>query len=156
MSAKMSFKEQKGLTLIEVMIALAILGIIVVAFMPLFGVTFANIYSYGSRDEAKAKAAEQLEELYAEQPFPFEGDPDIVGTLKEGVDEYQGEHIEGSENDLHTPPKEADFNFSVEENFEPMENEEDVKGYKVTIVFFYQDGERHVELTSFIRGTEGE
>jgi len=60
-------KNKKGFTLIEVLISLAILGIIVFAFLNLFGTSFVNIYTMGGKDRAMAQASDIMEILYNQQ-----------------------------------------------------------------------------------------
>jgi len=58
-------KNRKGLTLIEVIVALAILGIIATSFLTMFTSSFSTIFSMGRRTQAMNDDAQQImEQLY--------------------------------------------------------------------------------------------
>ncbi len=59
--------QNDGFTLIEVLVAMVILGIMIVAFMNVFGTAFTNIFLSGQRDHAFAQASEVLEVVYDAQ-----------------------------------------------------------------------------------------
>lgn len=50
------YKAKKGFTLIEIILAIAILGMLVVAFMPILGNSFIRIFDMGSRTKAMSEA----------------------------------------------------------------------------------------------------
>lgn len=146
-------KDKKGFSLVEVIVSMAILSILAVAFLPLFGTSFANIFLFGEREGATSYASDKLELLYAGQPFASEGE--LKGVLDNGAN---GQDCSGG--DLYDYDSGYDFNFCVEETTQPIDNYGSViepgegllEGYKVTIVVFYNNGESHIELSSFIRG----
>ncbi len=138
-----AFKKQDGFTLVEVIVAVVILLIIAMAFVPLFSTGTINIFSFGHRDKAMALGSEKMEIFYANQPLDN-------GKIDEIIDTLSGNYVIDS-NDLHTYQGNG-YNFSTEESFMPIEYESDVSGYKVTIVVFYQNGEKHVTVVSFVRG----
>lgn len=61
-------KNIKGLTLIELIIALAIIGIIVVTFLPIFTTSYTTIFGMGNRTDAVAIAQEIIDDLYVNPP----------------------------------------------------------------------------------------
>ena len=146
-------KKQNGFTLVEVIVAVTILLVIAFAFVPLFSTTFANIFAYGEKDRAMSFASDQMEELYAIQPLssnPDEAKSEVEDKLEEGV------HIEDRDN-LYKLVSEnnnygADwkFNYYLGEK-KPVVDDDNIEGYQVDVVVFYHDGERYVELTSFVR-----
>ena len=132
-------KTSKGFTLVEVIVSMAILVLIATVFVPLFGYSFTNIFSYGERDTAMSVASDIMEELYAEQPLQAGSIADI-------------DSIEKDNSDYFIYNDESEFNvLEFEEDFDVVENN-GITGYKVTIEVPYKDGDRHVTLTSFVRG----
>jgi len=124
--------NKKGFTLIEVLISMVILGIIVFAFLNLFGTSFANIFTMGNKDQAMATASDIMEALYREQGPDGLSEADINNILdSEGV------------------------NNGVT-GINPFENENGQAGFKVTITIPYRSGgqEREISLTSFFRKSE--
>lgn len=119
--------NQKGLTLIEIMIAIVILGMIFVSFLSFFGGSMADLFYLRNRKEAVALASSKMEKIYALQPVKEEDINDLKQELADSDD--------------------VDISFEVKNNSE--EN-----GYKVIIKVTYQPGDRTVELTSFVRGEE--
>lgn len=62
---KNALRNQKGLTLIEILIGMAILGIISISFIPVLTSTFIQIYRSGSRTEAQYSNQRILEKILA-------------------------------------------------------------------------------------------
>jgi len=123
--------SNKGFTLVEILISLAILGIIVSAFVGLFGTGFANIFSIGNKDLAMAEASEVFEILYRE----LENERLTKGKIEEILDNQNV----------------ADYEISEYKTI--FSNGDPKGGYEVTITIVYQ-GDREVSLTSFIRGSD--
>ncbi len=138
-------RTQKGFSLIEVIVAVSVLVILAFAFVPLFSTSFANIYTYGNKDQAMTFASDQLEILYASQPFSEVAD---ITNLLQSED---GQEISSSD-DLYIYDQNYSFNYRIVDSFTPIDGNNSVEGYSVTIVVFYHGGERHVEISSFIRG----
>jgi len=148
--------KNKGFTLVEVIVSMAILALIATAFVPLFGFSFTNIFSYGERDKAMSVASDIMEELYATQPFSEESK--IADFINDDLDleDLDGNKIAGNEvdneNELRDDYDNKNvFNYLVKDNNMEI-NGTEINGYEVTIVVFYKNGERHVTLTSFVRG----
>lgn len=53
--------NEKGFTLIEVIISLALVGIIAIAFIPIFTSQYVNVYKSGDKSEATYNALEDVE-----------------------------------------------------------------------------------------------
>ncbi|EEG78386.1 type IV pilus modification PilV family protein [Dethiobacter alkaliphilus] len=56
---------EKGFSLVEVIVALAILAILVAALTPLFTFSFTNIFSGGRKSSAQYRAHEAMENKFA-------------------------------------------------------------------------------------------
>jgi prepilin-type N-terminal cleavage/methylation domain-containing protein len=128
------FAQKKGLTLVETLAAIAILGIILV---PLIGVVtnvFTNIITMGEKTSAIAKAQAVIDYIYSEKTY----DPTILTSvfdIKNKVDD-----LEQSTYDPHKP-----IYYSVNEciiNGELFE--------KVTILVFYHNGNRYITISALI------
>ena len=136
--------KNKGFTLVEVIVSMAILALIATAFVPLFGFSFTNIFSYGERDKAMSVASDIMEVLYAEQELDLN-----PGSSYDDYDDY----IEGLIDDYTEYAKGVDYKLKEVKKMDNENNGDiDIKGYKITIEVPYKDGERHVTLTSFVRG----
>lgn len=132
-------KDKKGLTLVEVLISLLILGIIVFSFISLFGTGFVNIFSMGAKDRAMAQASDIMETLYKEQ----------------GNDGF--ENIGQIETIINENFSAIDFQKSISEKinyFEGTNDSDGTSGFLVTITISYTttSGQGDVTLTSFFRG----
>ena len=137
MISNIRYQQNEGFTLIEIIVSIAILGIITVSVMGLFSNSFVHVFSSGKRDEAITRAANKMESLYETNPSTKE---DL--SLKNAV-----QVTDCSQNgDLYNKTDNNIIRYCIK-------TKED--GFKVTIVAFYMNGKRHVTLTSFIRKREG-
>lgn len=127
---------EKGFTLVEVILSMAILSIIAASFFAVFSTSFVSIFSSGDKSEAISLSAKNLEYLYANQPF------ESGNALALYLD---GNRVE-DDSELFVYDG-SDFNYLITE-YTPVDG---VVGFRVRIVSFYQDGERYVKLTSFFR-----
>ncbi len=62
---KALMKNRRGFTLIELIVSIAILAIIIIAFMPLFSFSFVNTFRSGNQSEAVYQNQSLLEESYS-------------------------------------------------------------------------------------------
>ena len=148
-------KGKKGFTLVEVIVSMAILALIAAAFVPLFGFSFTNIFSYGERDKAMSVASDIMEELYSLQPL--EANKELSGSFsKNGTNDLKISDL-GENGTYEYNGREFEV-LDFDDDFTAISNEDDITGYKVTIEFPYKEGdkERHVTLTSFVRGEQTE
>ena len=136
--------KQNGFTLVEVIVSMAILSILAVTFLMTFTTGFTNIFASGNKNEAMTLASDKLELLYAKQPI---SDDDIVSLTDSDI--FNGKFIEENHDALYEYDKDFDYDEEGAFNFTVEAKE---LGYKVTIVSFYQNAERYVTLTSFVRG----
>ncbi|QNO16114.1 prepilin-type N-terminal cleavage/methylation domain-containing protein [Alkalicella caledoniensis] len=119
--------NNKGFTLIEVIISILIISIIVLAFLSIFSNSVINVFSMGNKNTAMVLASDIMEILYGSQPF------ENIGQLNEFLDSLEG-----------------NFSYSVQQSTLLGE----IDGFNVTIVAYYKNGDRSVELKSFIRGED--
>ena len=62
---KLKTGNKRGFTLIEIIVSVAILAIILIAFLPLFGFSFINTFRSGNQSVANYKNQRLLEETYS-------------------------------------------------------------------------------------------
>lgn len=86
--------KEKGFTLVEVVIAMAIAGVMAVVFVPLLTAQFKNIYQTGDKSYATytavEKAEEEIKKVKAKDPANPPSVPVLTGEVKIpdlGVDE---------------------------------------------------------------------
>ncbi|MFL0268565.1 prepilin-type N-terminal cleavage/methylation domain-containing protein [Candidatus Clostridium radicumherbarum] len=132
----MKFKGiRKGLTLIEVIISIAILGIIAVSFLSMFSNGYINIFTMGNKSKAVVKAQSAIDSACSAGRINYATDPDLNGMSSSAA----------SVADLHT------FSSGIESKYF-IENVtiNSVLYKRITVAVFYQGGQRYVELTSLI------
>lgn len=61
------FKDNRGMTLIEVLLAIAIIGIIVVTFLPIITSSFINVVNSGNRSQSMYDSSGKIEEAIAKR-----------------------------------------------------------------------------------------
>lgn len=152
-----NLKNQKGFTLVEVLISMVILGIVVFSFLNLFGTSFVNIYSMGTKDRAMAKASDIMDILYREQG---NAGFDAIGTVRNVIaNNFSGFNpgVDGDGNltgNLFQNDASYQGNYKIKEINGHFEGA--IPGYNVTIYVSYTaSGEQsEITLTSFFRGRD--
>ena len=139
-------KNREGLTLMEVIISLAILGIITVSIITIFSNSFSNVFSMGNRSKALAEASRKMEILYT---IPVE--ERNIDTLKDALVDATTVYVEG-EAALYQSTSDNIVRFMITPQTLLQDHDEENTGFAVTIVVFYQDGGRRVTLDTFLRG----
>ncbi|MEW5922015.1 MAG: prepilin-type N-terminal cleavage/methylation domain-containing protein [Bacillota bacterium] len=130
---------EKGFSLVEVLMAMAILCIVVVAFTQLMGWSFTNIFAQGEKSRAIAATAEKVDRLsyvIAGSDTPeveMAADPERVAQYADLLDK--------------NIPLERRFYFEAAEKLLDGIN---VAGYNVTVAVYYQDYRFHVLFEQFI------
>lgn len=134
-------KENKGLTLLEVIISLAIFGILIAGFIRFFGDSFVSMVSYGNKSKAVLEASEVMEKSYSGE---------IALDKADDLEGMGGEHVENPlSSELYRKTEEQKFNFYIEDvNLDIDGNT--VEGKNLNVIWFYEDGNRYVRLSSFI------
>ena len=114
-------RNNKGLTLIEVIIAIAILGLLATAFLSVFSQGVGTIFMMGNKTDATRIAQEYMDQYIAD-PEKGEITNQTVGknyTLASRIDD-----------------------FNIDGRDEPMR--------KITITVFYRDGSRNIDITAVV------
>lgn len=84
---KIKSRTQKGLTLIEIVISIGILGIISVAFLSMFSTSLSEIFKSGRASTSHYEAQYKMENSISEKPIS--GTPSTTVQLKFGDKSYQ-------------------------------------------------------------------
>lgn len=140
-------QNTRGFTLIELIASMAILAMLVTAFVGLFGNSFAGVFSAGNRDVAISYASEVMELLYRQQ----EQEPGLVGS-EEDVKDITEDFIEAV---LGT--QSSGFTMKpIVEKVESTNHEDETlfTGYRITLEVQYNGAEKVTTLTSFFRQGE--
>jgi len=138
--------SKEGFSLVEVLVAMLVLLILVVAFTQLLSWSFSTIFNEGRKSQAIATAMEETDKLTtiiwnAENPI----------TSLENIDECVS-----SADLLKDRSKEWVFcykQYASENPKQIIENgaTKNVLGYDIAVVVFYEQGKYYVKLESFIK-----
>ncbi|MCK8058902.1 MULTISPECIES: prepilin-type N-terminal cleavage/methylation domain-containing protein [unclassified Fusibacter] len=129
-------KKKNGMTLVEVILAMAILSIIMIGFLNLFAFSFTNIASNGSRTGASYKA-QSIVDGVSSGNYTSESEIESYFSL-------QGHGIESNEADV-----EVYVNKPVNYNVTP-DQVIGVDGVRLTVVVFYSKHEKRSTMKLFI------
>ena len=124
-------KNKKGLTLVEIVVAIAILGFIAAAFLTMFSSAFSGIFSLGRRTQAMNDDAQSIMELIYEN---YPEDENFVDKLLDPA-------LLDPDEDLLVTDK--DFTIDVIEDEGPS----DMHLVRITVV--YESG-RTVSLSGLV------
>lgn len=133
--------RKKGMTLIEVVISIAILGIIAASFLTMFSNGFSNIFIAGNRTRALAKAQEIIDKAYSvRETGAYDTKLSGISSSSTLSNIYNYEAGKTSKYNLkdHPVSYEADGTFKNDTYKE------------LTVVVFYQRGKRYVVLRSLL------
>lgn len=144
-----SLKTEKGMTFLEILIAMTIMGAILFAFISTFGYSYTNIFSQGIKTRAVAEAQALID--FVQNRDAFNGD----GTFKESL-----------KTDISAAFPNATY-VSVYANVETMSysgtdivysTTSKIIGsigiYEVTVRVFYQEGSHSVILKALMPATK--
>jgi prepilin-type N-terminal cleavage/methylation domain-containing protein len=82
-------KSKKGMTLIEIIISIAILGILAVSFLTLFVTGFSGITGAGNRSKAQYNVQTKIEEELNSSTSPAGTDTIIINFLNSTTDKIE-------------------------------------------------------------------
>lgn len=131
-------KNKKGMTLVEIIIAFALLAILTSAFLLIFSSSLVNILNFGEKSKSLATANQAMEAVYSIQ------DP-TLDLIEAELESRNGNKIISSAY-LYDYTEGNDFNYFIESVDNGVST-----GYQVTIVHFYYGGEKFIDLESFVR-----
>jgi prepilin-type N-terminal cleavage/methylation domain-containing protein len=134
-------KNQKGMTLIEVILAIAILGIIMIGILNLFSFSMKSIYSAGNRTHTVADLESISDELIASE---FSSKIEIENHLADVMNFNE----KTDKNSVAIKEIGEDINFYVS-NSTVLEGTSTI-GYVVTIVKFHSNGKQSSKITVFL------
>ncbi|UMZ73506.1 prepilin-type N-terminal cleavage/methylation domain-containing protein [Natranaerofaba carboxydovora] len=147
--SKILIKNNKGLSLIEMIIAMAILAIIAVTMVRAFSTGAIQMFTTSSRDEAKAKTSEIIEFLYEEEPY---SSTDEVKVKIEEMYEDSFENSSGVFND--DQGEEVTIDITEIQSVDPdgiLKLDDDISGFKIDIEYTYQSREKSFEASYYLR-----
>ena len=130
--------EKKGMTLIEIVVAVAILGIIMVCLLTIFGSGFATIFKSGYRTNTTMIVQSIVDDLNV-QKF---ADNVAIKTYLNGKGYNQVLNI----SNLIVKVSGKDVNYYIG----GLETIANTQGYQVTILMFFKNGHDFVKVTSFV------
>ena len=132
-------KSNKGVTLLEIIISLAILGIIITALVNAFSFGAINIFYSGQKSEELMNLQSIISQINSED-FSNKGDIESFLTAK-------GYKQTSSESDLKNKTNDKMINFYVSNE----ETKNNVKGHTVSLLaFINEDGSRYSRLSTFV------
>jgi prepilin-type N-terminal cleavage/methylation domain-containing protein len=132
-------RNQKGLSLIEMLVSLAVLSLFVVVVIQLVGFNLTSTIITGEKGQANAAAQRALERITAMV--------DNSVPLTEITEMTDPEYVDLDE--IYTYTQDLKPRFFVESTSNQV-GEETVNGYEVTVVVFYRNGQAYIELPRFI------
>lgn len=139
-------RNQRGLTLIEIIVSMAILAIILVVILGVFSFGFSNIAFSGQKSEELMNVQSVVDGLNAR---------DFMTTSTQTEHDAIVNYLSGLTGKTYHSVSDStqvsvyagyDVNFYVS----PQETVADVYGNSVTVAAFTQNGERHAQLSTFL------
>lgn len=151
--------NNKGLTLLEVLITLAILGIITVLFISIFTTTNLNINFSGKKVNAIVESKSILDEIRSKiANSHIENSQEFNDIIREVLNlHYKGNNkiFDLDDNDLYKYSNKKihcgiDEETIVGKSIENLENDIESSMCKVKIILFYDKGKKNIELSTYI------
>lgn len=141
--------NNRGLTLIEIIVSIAILGVLSIFFLAIFTNVSADVFSWGERGKAILKAQEKLERIHSRENSILEehAHQQLIKLL-----EKDQENIEITEDTklYEGNPSNDTIRLAINKNKILNIHGNDTEGYEVILVVFYQEGKKPVTVSTFI------
>jgi len=134
--------DKKGMTLIEIIVALAILGIISVTFLTMFGNGYSTVFKAGHRTDASMKLQSIADDLNV---HIFVDDANIITNITNYMN-GKGYYKVTNVGNIATKVS-GDVNYYIQS---PVQTISYAAGYQVTILKFFNNGNDFVKATIFI------
>ena len=136
-----NIKSERGMTLIEIIVALTVLGIIVIGILGMFRLASSEIYTSGYRTDKVLDARAIADDLIHQNDVQKFNSASQIDLYLSG----KGYHSVSAPDELKTKYDGTDVNYFIgTESFRA-----DVVGYEVTIVLFIENKD-YVKLWIFI------
>jgi prepilin-type N-terminal cleavage/methylation domain-containing protein len=141
------FNNHNGFTLIEILIAMAILLIIVVAFLSVFTNSFIAIASMGDKSRASADAQKIIDRVYGEGDLS--GASELRASISSIVQEIEPNNFEdytdkiGLFDEENSNGKKIRFYITSTEDLIIKNNV-----FILTLRVYYQNNKKHVTISS--------
>lgn len=103
-------KKRKGVTLIEIIISLAIIGIIVIVILNMFNFSIANIFRSGIRTKSIAEVRDEIDEKISE----IQGTTDGVETIDIIIPGVGNKTVKGTMITISGEDEEGNNEFNLE------------------------------------------
>jgi prepilin-type N-terminal cleavage/methylation domain-containing protein len=131
--------NKKGFTLVELIISIAILGIISTAFLSMFGFGYSNITEAGIRTKAINKTQNIIESAYAKKFYnPSEIRAFMSGHGYNNITNISNLYIQSGGNET---------NYFVKDTITALNGTD---CYIITVVVFYKNGTKNIDVTTAI------
>lgn len=137
-------KNSKGLTLVEILVSIALLGMISIILLTIFGGGFSSILVMGRKTNAVATAHSIVDQVYESEISlnDYENYDSYIVGLKEYIELLDGSPSFGNFDESYDGNN-IRYNLVKNEiNEEPLT--------ELSVLVFYEDGERSIILTSLI------
>lgn len=132
-------KSKKGTTLVEIIVALAILGILIVPLLNMFDLSISQIFESGFRTTETMEVQKVVDELQTQQMVSEE---DIKTFFGNNYSNYQ---LASSPTDLTVKKTGKDGNYYIATGGVYGSN-----GWEVTILKFFKNGTRSTQISTFV------
>ncbi len=140
-------KNQKGFTLVEILLSIVIIGITVVSVFHIFGTGNLNIFESSRKEDIMFFTSNKMEILY-DLDKPIENKNVLSEKLQDELENEKYDlEISNTKEGLYTETSGNIMRVYIEE----IEFAERGEGFKVIMVVFSENTSSYVELKSFIR-----
>lgn len=133
----------QGMTLIEIIIALALLGIVVMALLNMFSFSYTTIFSAGFRSERVLEVQTIVDDLLVQNDTQRFATDVQIKTYLAG----QGYNGVSTPSLLDAWSGTNDINYYVNDT---LQTKAFTEGYEVTILKFFDEGKQSVRITVFV------
>ena len=139
-----ALKSKKGMTLVEIIVAITILGIIIVSILNMFNFSITEIFSSGFRTDASLEVQQLADDLQTENNTnPM--DTSELATFMNN----KGYKAVASIDLLAVKQTGFDGNYYIGTG-----SIEGVQGGEISIAKFYNNGKRTVRITTYLIGDD--
>lgn len=143
--------ESKGMTLIEVIVAIAVLGVLLVFIFNIYTRAIMNIEASGQRTEAVYKNAQLImEEIHNHDSIGLVSSKSVLEGIITSVLSAKYNPAQYSSFNYDTPPTSSSGSVIIRYGVGAKTTVSGINGYPYTIMVFYKEGKQYVKLSSFI------